>query len=219
VSRSEPSPKWFSWCAPAGGSPGTRRRDAASGNARRSPRGIHDPVSRSVQNIKKISKVKNLKGVTLVSREIGCARQVVCPGAPATRSACDRVGKACEGQWVLDLLGVHPAWRARNLGGAEPQGGIRLGFWLNPKTHVRDPWNEQSPGATVLASSLVSNRVRVTALERAHGVSGGERPRRENPKSGTGMKQAQQVTRGARRRRGAKPQGRNLTREVEAHGR
>jgi hypothetical protein len=32
------------------------------------------------------------------------------------------------------------------------------------------------------------------------------------------MKQARQVARGARRRRGAKPHGRNPTREVEAHG-
>jgi len=85
-------------------------------------------------------------------------------------------------------IGVHPAWRARNLGGVQPQGGIRLGFRLNPETHVRDPWNEQSPGAAMLAFSLVSNRVRVTALERAYGVSGGEKPRRVNPKSGTGMK-------------------------------
>jgi hypothetical protein len=36
--------------------------------------------------------------------------------------------------------------------------------------------------------------------------------------SGTGMKQARQVVRGARRRRVAKTQGRNVTREVEAHG-
>jgi hypothetical protein len=31
-----------------------------------------------------------------------------------------------------ELMGMHPAWRARNLGGAKPQGGNRLGFWLNP---------------------------------------------------------------------------------------
>jgi len=90
--------------------------------------------------------------------------------------------------------------------------------WLNPKAHVRDPRDEQSPGATIRCFGSESNRVRVTALERAYGVSRGARPRRENPMSGTGMKQARQVVRGARRRRGAKPQGRNLTREVEAHG-
>jgi hypothetical protein len=65
---------------------------------------------------------------------------------------------------------------------------------------------------------VVSNRVRVTAFERTYGVPGGEKPRRENPTSGTGMKQARQVVRGARRRRVEKTQGRNITREVEAHG-
>jgi hypothetical protein len=65
---------------------------------------------------------------------------------------------------------------------------------------------------------VVSNRVRVKASEKAYGVPGGQRPRRENPMSGSGMKQARQVVRGARRRRVEKAQGRNETREVEAHG-
>jgi hypothetical protein len=69
-----------------------------------------------------------------------------------------------------------------------------------------------------MALDVISNRVRVTATERAYGVPKGKRPRRENPMSGTGMKQARQVVKGAKRRRGAKPQGRNVIREVEAHG-
>jgi hypothetical protein len=102
-------------------------------------------------------------------------------------SACGRIEKAREGLGAL-LLVTQPAGRARNLGGAESQGGIRLGFWLNPKAHVRDLRDEQSPEAAMRRFGVVSNRVRVTALERAYGVPGGEKPRRVNPMSGSGMK-------------------------------
>jgi hypothetical protein len=79
------------------------------------------------------------------------------------------------------IIGSHLPSRIRNLGEAQTQGGIWLGSWLNPKTQVWDPWNEQSPGAAMLMFALASNRVRVTALERACGVSGGQKPRRVKP--------------------------------------
>jgi hypothetical protein len=60
--------------------------------------------------------------------------------------------------------------------------------WLNPKARVRDPRDEQSPEAAMRRFGVVSNRVRVTASERAYGVPGGSRPRRENPMSGSEMK-------------------------------
>jgi hypothetical protein len=54
-------------------------------------------------------------------------------------------------------------------------------------------------------SDRVENLRRVPAFERTYGVTVGTKPRRENPTSGTGMKQARQVERGAKRREGEKP--------------
>lgn len=53
--------------------------------------------------------------------------------------------------------------------------------------------------------------MRGAAFERAYGTAGGAKPRRVNPKSGTGMKQARQVTKGAKRRGGEKSRGCNVT--------
>jgi hypothetical protein len=42
------------------------------------------------------------------------------------------------------------------------------------------------------------------AFERTYGTGHGRRPRRENPKSGTGMKQGRQMAGGAKRRESEK---------------
>jgi len=123
-------------------------------------------------------------------------------------------------------------WYASGVAGKKPRRGtIPRGHLAGPLAKPQGlsagslerakPWGDGVGLILDLIQELIlaSNRGRVTASERAYGVLGGVKPRRENPKSGTGMKQAQQVARGAKRRRGAKPQGRNLTREVEAHGR
>jgi hypothetical protein len=74
-----------------------RRGDAVRGNVGRSLRGIDNPAPRGNQRAKKARKVTNLKEVAPVSRESGCVQHVLCPEAPAARSACGRVEKAREG--------------------------------------------------------------------------------------------------------------------------
>ena len=66
------------------------------------------------------------------------------------------------------IIGTYPARWTRFLGGAETQGGIRLGSWLNPKAYVRDPWDEQSPGAAMRRSRRIQPR-------EGHGVREGVR--------------------------------------------
>jgi hypothetical protein len=61
-----------------------------------------------------------------------------------------------------------------------------------------DPEGESNAAAT-------DKRQEGTALERAYGSQGGEKPRRVNPMDGTGMEQARQVVGGATRREGEKP--------------
>lgn len=134
-----------------------RRWDAVCGDARRSLRGKDNPAPRSNRRSKKANEVGNLKEVAPISRENGCVQHGWYPEAPATRSACDRVDKACEG-WVALLSVTQPPRWARNLGGAESHGGIRQGSWLNPKTRVRDPRDEQSPGATMWRSRHIQSR-------------------------------------------------------------
>lgn len=134
-----------------------RRWDAVCGDARRSLRGIDNPALRSSRRAKKTSEVQNLKEVVPISRENGCVQPVLCPGAPAARSVCDRVEKA-RGGFGCVIIGAHPASWARNLGGVESHGGIRLGLWLNPKARVRDLRDEQSPEAAMRRSRRIQSR-------------------------------------------------------------
>jgi hypothetical protein len=144
-----------------------RRGDAVRGNVGRSLRGIDNPAPRGSQRVKKARKVTNLKEVAPVSRENGCVQHVSCPEAPAARSACGRVEEAREGFGCV-IIGTHPAGWARNLGGAESQGGIRCGVWLNPKHGARDPRDEQSPEAAMRRSRRIQSR-------EGHGVRKGVR--------------------------------------------
>jgi hypothetical protein len=57
-------------------------------------------------------------------------------------------------------------------------------------------------GASLITSF---NSKKVAALEKAYDCIRGRKPCRVNPKSGSGMEQAQQITRGAKRREGEKP--------------
>jgi hypothetical protein len=86
-----------------------QRGDAVCGDARRSLREIDNPAPRGNRRAKKIEEVQNLKEVVPVSRENGCVQHTKCPGAPAARSACDRVDKACEGWDALLLVRIRRA--------------------------------------------------------------------------------------------------------------
>jgi hypothetical protein len=101
--------------------------------------------------------------------------------------------------------GTPPA-RIRNLGGEEAQGGIRKGTLVNDQASGRDCPGVTSPEGRVGRTEkalLISKRV--AAFEKTYGMRAGEKPRRENPKSGSGMKQARKVVRGAKHREGEKP--------------
>jgi hypothetical protein len=86
-----------------------QRGDAVCGDARRFLRGNDNPALRGNQRAKKIEEVQNLKEVVPISRENGCVQYVICPGAPAARSACGRVEKACEGWDGLLLVRIRRA--------------------------------------------------------------------------------------------------------------
>ena len=144
-----------------------QRWDAVCGDARRSLRGIDNPALRGNQRAKRAEEVQNFKGVASISRENDCVRHVLCPEAPAARSACDRVEEAREGFGYV-IIGSYPACRARNLEEAESHGGIRPGLWLNPKARVRDPRYEQSPEAAMRRSRRIQSR-------EGHGVREGVR--------------------------------------------
>jgi hypothetical protein len=117
-------------------------------------------------------------------------------------------GKAREGPTAF---GTSASW-ARNPGGAQSQGGTDAGSLAKPQVRGRASCGAHKPwrGGIVSADAL-TNPTRVATFERTYGATGGTRPRRENPKSGTGMKQARQAERGAKRREGERPWGRNLT--------
>jgi hypothetical protein len=83
---------------------------------------------------------------------------------------------------------------------------------VNSQLSGRASWNVRVPGGAVRQRRLQQrNPMGGAVLERAYGVLGGSKPRKVNPRSGTGMKQARQALRGARRREGEKPWGRNVT--------
>jgi hypothetical protein len=101
---------------------------------------------------------------------------------------------------------IHRPLGARSLGGEEARGGIRHDTLAKPwislvraSRDVLNPWR----GGRFFGAGW--NPRRGPASETAYGVACGKRPRGENPKSGTGMKQAWEVARGARRREGEKP--------------
>jgi len=133
-----------------------QRGDAVCGNVGRSLRGNDNPAPRGSQRAKKARKVTNLKEVAPVSRENGCVQHDLCPGAPATRSACDRVEKAREGQDAnYRSASGEPGKKPRR--GKIPRGHPAR-VWLNPKHGVRDPRDEQSPEAAMRRSRRIQSR-------------------------------------------------------------
>jgi len=125
-----------------------RRGSAVCGDARRFPRGIHNPAPRSTRRAKKVTRCETSRG-SRRSRERTIASVSLCAlGRRRFRQLAAEPEKRVR-VWVRLYNGSHPAGRARNLGGAQPQGGIRLGSWLNPKASVRDPRDEQSPEAAM----------------------------------------------------------------------
>jgi hypothetical protein len=125
-----------------------RRGSAVCGDARRFPRGIHNPAPRSTRRAKKVTRCETSRG-SRRSRERATASVSLC--ALGRRRFCQLAAESEKRVrvWVRLYNGSHPAGRARNLGGVQPQGGIRLGSWLNPKARVRDPRNEKSPEAAM----------------------------------------------------------------------
>mgnify|MGYP003573991676 CR=1 FL=1 len=83
--------------------------------------------------------------------------------------------------------------------------------WLNPRPAVGICAACPYPEGELPSERSGAKTVREAAFERTYGAARGRKPRRAKPKSGTGMKQARQIARGARRREGAKPWGRNVT--------
>jgi hypothetical protein len=86
----------------------------------------------------------------------------------------------------------------------------RHGNLAKPQTRGPGSARRANPAGGVRSDDRKNLR-RGAAPERVYGGGRGTRPRRVNPKGGTGMEQAQQAARGARRREGEKPWGRNVT--------
>ena len=79
------------------------------GDARRSLRGNDNPAPRGSQRAKKANEVKNLKGVTPVSHEIGCVDHVSALGRRRCDQFSGRAEKAREGGGCV-MIGSHSAW-------------------------------------------------------------------------------------------------------------
>jgi hypothetical protein len=94
--------------------------------------------------------------------------------------------------------------RQETLEGREPKGATVEEFWLNPRSEIGIPEVSKALERRRNVGALRQNRMRVTAFREGVRHRGRRKPWRENPKSGTGMKQARQATRGARRRKGEK---------------
>jgi hypothetical protein len=85
------------------------------------------------------------------------------------------------------------------------QGGTDRVFWLIPRYFGRAFLGVPNPEEEARRVRASANLMRAAAFERAYGTKEGQRPRRADPMSGTGMKEARQATRGAKHREGEKP--------------
>jgi hypothetical protein len=96
---------------------------------------------------------------------------------------------------------------ARNLGRIKPKEAHDAVSRLIPGSRGSGfGWRAQSlEGRAEFLRKRGRNPMRDATFERTYGAARGAKPRRVNPKSGIGMKQARQVVWGAKRREGEKP--------------
>jgi hypothetical protein len=83
---------------------------------------------------------------------------------------------------------AHDPRKVRSLGGDEAQGGYRRGYLAKPQASARDSRGVGVLGGAAFAVMAKEKPWKGAALERAYGTWRGVKPRRVNPRSGTGMK-------------------------------
>jgi len=151
--------------------------------------------------------VENLKGVMPISREMA---------APSTEQPWGTGGEVSVRPSRESVRGERALRKRRaTVEDKKPrrgqaQGGTGTEHLAKPQTRGPGSARRANPAGGVRSDDRKNLR-RGAAPERVYGGGRGTRPRRVNPKGGTGMEQAQQAARGARRREGEKPWGRNVT--------